>query len=105
MRPRACSVKSPARGRAVTRSRSSEPLSHLPLSREGSESSVRPLKRRRQVLTKQSVCPNVASHEDGPEDYAVRFEWAAEKSRTHTQQQCPDCGRWVIWVPKKRRGR
>lgn len=37
-------------------------------------------------------------HTYGPSGYIQWFEWAEEKAKTHEQQQCEECGLWLIWV-------
>lgn len=37
---------------------------------------------------------------DQPYGYLAWHTWAAKMQKTHDQVQCPDCGRWEIWVPK-----
>ena len=36
-----------------------------------------------------------------PTSYPDWHEWAAKKSRTHRQEQCPTCGLYHVWVPKE----
>lgn len=54
-------------------------------------------------------CPNIANHTTMPtprsrlplSPHAVINKWqrwAFNKYRRHTQSQCPDCGKWVIWT-------
>ena len=46
-------------------------------------------------------CPNAAEHTPSPTRYVHLSEWAEEMTKTHRQRQCGDCGRWVIWVPRR----
>jgi len=42
-------------------------------------------------------------HEPDPEEpagYLAWMDWAENKSKTHTQTQCPECKLWVIWTKK-----
>ncbi len=50
-----------------------------------------------QTRTTKTRCPDEAFHQEGPPGYLARKEWARKLSLTHTQQQCPGCGLWVIW--------
>jgi len=49
-------------------------------------------------------CPNAAKHAPSPIGYIAWHEWMAETSKTHRQERCPDCGYWVIVVPKGAKG-
>jgi hypothetical protein len=42
-------------------------------------------------------CPNADHHETGPEGYIHWHAWAEEKTKTHKQRKCPDCGLWLLW--------
>lgn len=42
-------------------------------------------------------------HTPCPEGYIQWHAWAREKAKTHKQVRCEECGRYQIWVPKKRR--
>lgn len=47
-------------------------------------------------------CPNVKNHvKREPGGYVNWHSWAEDKLKTHDQLQCPECGLWVIWKPKK----
>ena len=35
-----------------------------------------------------------------PSGYLAWHEWAEKRSRRYEQEQCPDCGLWVIWRRK-----
>jgi hypothetical protein len=35
-----------------------------------------------------------------PDDYVSWHGWAEDKSKTHKQKKCPECGRLAIWIPK-----
>jgi hypothetical protein len=50
-------------------------------------------------------CPEVMKHTLCPTGYVDFMEWAERKGRTHRQVQCPGCGLFKVWVPKKRRKR
>jgi hypothetical protein len=41
-------------------------------------------------------------HTPQPEGYLEWHEWARLASKTHSQIRCKCCGRWGIWLPKKR---
>ncbi len=57
-------------------------------------------------LDSLTACPNASAHnDDKPSDYTQEEQWARRKLRTHEQTQCPDCGLWVIWVPKTKANR
>lgn len=46
-------------------------------------------------------CHARETHTPCPTDYVGRANWADEMAKTHDQKQCPHCGLWVIWIPKK----
>jgi hypothetical protein len=46
-------------------------------------------------------CPNVDLHTPSPAGYVAAGVWAEEMLLTHTQEKCPGCGLWVVWVPKE----
>ena len=48
-----------------------------------------------------SDCPNNAAHEPWPKGFLSAMAYADEMLETHDQSQCPDCGKWAIWTPKK----
>lgn len=50
-------------------------------------------------------CPDLEKHTVCPVGYLHWHEWAEKKARTHNQSQCPTCGYWAIWKPKKRRAK
>lgn len=37
-----------------------------------------------------------------PSGYLAWGEWAEQKAKTHDCSQCPDCGLWSIYTPKRR---
>lgn len=47
------------------------------------------------------ACPNVGAHVMEPIDRREWAQWLAGMLRTHISSQCPECGLWVIWVPKE----
>jgi len=50
-----------------------------------------------------SDCPNATQHTpDQPTGYLAWQEWAERMSKKHRQKRCPSCGRYQIWVPKRR---
>src|ERR1700756_4418734 len=42
-------------------------------------------------------------HTPCPEGYLQWHTWAEKKSKTHKAIKCPNCGRYAIWVPKRRK--
>lgn len=48
-------------------------------------------------------CPDVQNHSKPPKRQTALefFDWCQKMRKTHTQHQCPTCGFWVIWEPKK----
>jgi hypothetical protein len=46
-------------------------------------------------------CPNLDQHTPRPEGIQW-YAWAARMSRTHKQVRCAACGRFSIWIPRKR---
>jgi len=46
-------------------------------------------------------CPNYWAHTRGPDGDLAWHEWAEEKQKTHKQQQCPGCGLYSIWSPRR----
>lgn len=40
-------------------------------------------------------------HTPQPEGYREWHAWAERMSKTHRQVQCPNCGKWSIWLPKR----
>ncbi len=44
-------------------------------------------------------CPDAAQHAPHPKKYIAHGEWADQMLLTHTQRECPGCGRWEVWVP------
>lgn len=46
-------------------------------------------------------CPDAKRHDDGPEGYLAWHAWAEEKQKRYRCEQCPTCGFWTIWKPKK----
>lgn len=49
------------------------------------------------------ACDNAKRHTKCPEGYVQWHLWAEKKSKTHRTEQCPGCGLYTIWVPKKRK--
>lgn len=47
----------------------------------------------------KSICQD--KHTTAPAGYLQWQSWAAEMAKTHRQTQCPDCGLWAVWIPKK----
>lgn len=47
-------------------------------------------------------CADRAKHTPDPPGYLAWMEWAEKKAKTHDQHQCPTCGFWVIWKPKRK---
>jgi hypothetical protein len=45
-------------------------------------------------------CSNERQHTPHPIGYLQDHAWMREMSKTHKQTQCPECGRYAIWVPK-----
>jgi hypothetical protein len=39
-------------------------------------------------------------HTPCPEGYSQWHAWAEQKSKTHVQHRCPNCGLWSIWKRK-----
>ena len=39
---------------------------------------------------------------DVPKGYIQFFEWCKEKSKTHKQIKCPECGLYKIWVRRNK---
>jgi predicted RNA-binding Zn-ribbon protein involved in translation (DUF1610 family) len=50
----------------------------------------------------KSECPDRAKHTVCPVEYLSYSEWAVAMGKTHDQFQCPTCGYWSIWKPKKK---
>lgn len=48
-------------------------------------------------------CPESARHTPTPEGYVAASVWAEEMLATHTQEKCPGCGLWAVWVPRETR--
>ena len=45
-------------------------------------------------------------HEPGkPDGYVDRSYWFEKMAKTHTQEKCPGCGLWAVWVRKPRAAR
>lgn len=51
----------------------------------------------RNAFRDRDECSNRASHTPRPDGYHEFLEWCREMSKTHTQEQCPSCGYYVIW--------
>lgn len=41
------------------------------------------------------------NHTPCPDGYLNWHDWAKKMSKTHRQTKCPDCSKYVVWVPKK----
>jgi hypothetical protein len=54
------------------------------------------------LLVDQQPC--APRHTPHPSGYVAWFEWAEKMTETHTQQRCPECYLWAIWVPKEQKG-
>ena len=48
-------------------------------------------------------CPHFEDHTVQPEGYLQWEAWAESMGKTHRQIKCSGCGRYTIWIPKKRR--
>lgn len=46
-------------------------------------------------------CDNWENHSQQPEGYLQWHSWAKEKSKTHKQIKCKECGLYEIWVLKE----
>lgn len=51
-------------------------------------------------LKVNSVRAGCEDHTPAPEGYLAWHSWAEEMSKTHSQVQCPACGKWAIWVKR-----
>jgi hypothetical protein len=51
------------------------------------------------------LCPHFEDHTPCPDGYIQWHAWAEKMSKTHRQVKCGGCGRYSIWVPRKRRER
>jgi hypothetical protein len=51
------------------------------------------------VCSNDGLCDEL--HTDCPTGYMSWHIWAQEKSKTHKQEKCPNCGKYYIWVPKE----
>lgn len=51
------------------------------------------------------LCPHFEDHTPQPEGYIQWHAWAEQMGKTHRQVKCGGCGRYSIWVPRKRRER
>lgn len=50
-----------------------------------------------------AACPKASDpkHRTGPSSYNARADWSEQMTKTHVQSQCPVCGLWVVWTPKR----
>jgi predicted RNA-binding Zn-ribbon protein involved in translation (DUF1610 family) len=46
-------------------------------------------------------CTQASKHTKAPEGYIDWHLWAEKKARSHVQHECPTCGFWAIWKPKR----
>lgn len=47
-------------------------------------------------------CPLRHMHTDRPDGYIARYEWAENMMAEGNRQiECPGCGLWTVWIPKK----
>lgn len=51
----------------------------------------------------EADCPSFHDHTPSPAGYLQWHDWARKMLRTHRQVRCPNCGLYVIWVPKAAR--
>jgi hypothetical protein len=42
---------------------------------------------------------NCDDHTRCPSGYIEWHDWAEQKSKTHLQVKCPECGLYSIWLP------
>lgn len=52
----------------------------------------------------KSKCPDKQYHnmeDKEPSGYVAWFEWAEKLNKTHEQKQCPTCGLYTYWVPRR----
>lgn len=47
-------------------------------------------------------CVNRSNHTPQPSGYSARIDWSDRMAQTHTQELCPGCGYYMIWVPKEK---
>lgn len=47
-------------------------------------------------------CPNEANHAWHPTGYASHSNWADDAMLVANQSECPGCGGWDIWTPKRK---
>jgi len=47
-------------------------------------------------IASAKLCPDLRKHTKAPSGYVAWHEWAEKKAETHTQQECPTCGRLGI---------
>lgn len=53
--------------------------------------------------TKAEVeCPSFHDHTPCPDGYIQWHAWARRMNRTHKQIRCTGCGRFAIWIPRKK---
>ncbi len=55
-------------------------------------------------LVRQPCSAGGADHEPAPDGYMQWHEWAEEMGKTHRSVRCKVCGRFGLWVEKKRSG-
>lgn len=46
-------------------------------------------------------CPKAHEHTPMPRSDLARSDWMARMRRTHRQTVHPECGLWVVWVPRQ----
>ncbi len=46
-------------------------------------------------------CPNADQHTPQPSGYIAASSWADEMMKSHDQQRCAGCGRWLVWVSRE----
>jgi hypothetical protein len=51
--------------------------------------------------TWQNYCPDASNHDPDP----ANVSQTTGLSKTHRQAQCPTCGLWVQWLPRKKRSK
>ena len=47
------------------------------------------------------ACPNERNHSYGPVGYLAWHEWAEQVGPLCDVSECPGCGLWLIWTPKR----
>lgn len=46
-------------------------------------------------------CPKAELHTPAPKGYMAWCDWVEHISKTHRQVECPGCGLFLVWVPKR----